>query len=644
MDIQKYGKIHFNAPKGYGELKYKEQEINFTNAITIFGKAHIHNAILHNIWQTTPTIYKITGVSILFRRCHDDATNINPTLNKSLFEVNIVRLDNGDDATANKNEAHTKSFSLIPNSEDGHKVDGSVAYLQIGTGEVKLTAEDNAGCWGDSDSSGILLTNIWSTTANAGSSPATQNVGLKSDVTNRKKARIMGISLITGGQYGDWAIDLANNDVTGIAKSKKVWRDPAYLQLLHNQESLRKDFGNGDNVRPPVDAGGNQGSDNIREAGHYFPSITDFNTEMGSGELTIAESKEADVWKWTDVAHDTFSHTFFPTHWYSSQAGNFELPYNTDTIANDHRIDTLIQAKYDATDEEVYTTTLNTPIDFGFIDDSVVYDSTGQGANELGDGLLPSTCNVYEVDYNTAGIANPDHLVDSNDQISARYSVDFSHLATTPFNMNANYGLDNTIQSKLGENLALDFGQLGATFDEQVASPSSAITHVYLLSKDGAIMRTKNYDGTYDETNKIPITSALTSTSLQPIKFSIDQGETLLDAGSSFFADKSSERPRIWQTTIELTFKNVNPGTIGSQNYPQKNPDSVEFFNNGDSLFRVQLTDKDAEDLHDKQLPGTDPTSEVTDLFDDLNLGDDFPEGKWEDDNNLVVTLTLYTG
>jgi hypothetical protein len=288
--------------------------------------------------------------------------------------------------------------------------------------------------------------------------------------------------------------------------------------------------------------------------------------------------------------------------------------------------------------DTVYTTTLSSAITFAFKDPNTVYDSTNSGANKYGDGILPTTCNTYEVDYNTAGIPTPDHLVDANDQISARYSIDFSHLATT-FDMNDDYGLANSVNAYLGTALASDFGQADTAFDETIANPSSAITHVELVDEVGTTMKNKN-GGAYNE-DKVAIAEASTNTALTPIKFSINNGETLITEGSSSHPDTGSNRERFWQTTIELTFINVNKIPASGVN---GNPDKVKFYNGTDVLFIIQLADVDSESLHDVQLPGVTPGSTVTDLFKDLADGDDFPGSVWEDDNNLVVSVTFYTG
>ena len=460
----------------------------------------------------------------------------------------------------------------------------------------------------------------------------------------------MGISLICGGQYGNWNSGSANTDGTGESLSKKVWRDPAYLQLLHNQESERLDFGNAHNARPVTSVGAGE-SDDIKEAGHYFPTTTKFDGAKSTANLTIAESQSADVnghgWAWEDVAHDTFSHTFFPTHWYSSQQGNTLMPYKADTIANDHRVDSGPSGKYGSTtNSEVYTVALSSPISFEFSDDDYTYtgaiDAFGNPTNKAGDALLPATCNTYEVDYNTGTIANPDHLIDSNDQISARYSIDFDHQATA-FNSNTGYGQTNTIENTLGDKLGDTFGQSGADFFEVENTPSCAITHVKLVNQNDEMMSTTNYNGTDNQTNSIPIAEALTTTSLDPIKFSTNVGQTVIDKGDSLFADDGSNRPRIWQTTFKLTFTGVKTHS-GGADFPNDNPDKVQFFSGTDKLFTIQLADKDAENLHNVQLPGVNPTSTVTDEFDNLSLGQDFTGTEWEDENNLVVELTFYTG
>ena len=103
--------------------------------------------------------------------------------------------------------------------------------------------------------------------------------GLKDNVTNMKKARIAGISMIMGGLYGS----MDSDGVSG--GSLKVWRDPSALQAIHIQESSRSDYGM-QFVSGTGAVSEPQGSDkddadtsaNIKYHGHYYPSVADHNS------------------------------------------------------------------------------------------------------------------------------------------------------------------------------------------------------------------------------------------------------------------------------------------------------------------------------------------------------------------------------
>ena len=652
MNISRKGKIHFKEPKGTGTLKYKNETVEFENAITIFGKAHIHNAILLNCWSTEPTIPKITGMSILCRRTHKDATNTYARLGKSFFELNIVR--SGTGSTGQKANAMTDSNGLIPASATGQGQDVASGdanmYLQVGTGDTKLTAGTDgstSGVWGSELGNGNLLTNIWQNESErlGNANPNNEGVGLQTNTDNLKKARIAGISLICGNNYGSWSdtVDGSNN---ATSYSKKVWREPAYLQLIHEEEALRKDYGYAEHGST-FDKGDNDTSNDIKHAGHYFPDVESLHSADPNGTTPArAESQNADAWEWKHVAHDTFASTMFLTHYYVAQEGDSQQPYESNSIADQHRI------KITTADGDIYTDpqtntqnaseqSFSGDINLNFSDKTLTQDGGG-------DAVLPQTISTFEVDYNTGDVTTPDHLIDSNDEISAKYTIAFTHVAHGPGgtgDLNEIGEIDNDININLAKALTKDLSNASGAFLETPSSVESAITHARLYDEDGNQMHTSNNTGSGSNNVSPNLLTNILQATKDPITFEIDEGYTKINNGDSAFADASSKRPRVWQTTIQIKFENVKVNSTGTN----KNPHSVKFFNGthetNNYLCEIQLADSSAQNVHNTQNPIDDDGAFDDDAhFDLFSNGGDLPNNQWEDENNLIVDITFYTG
>ena len=80
-----------------------------------------------------------------------------------------------------------------------------------------------------------------------------------------------------------------------------------------------------------------------------------------------------------------------------------------------------------------------------------------------------------------------------------------------------------------------------------------------------------------------------------------------------------------------------------------KNPHSVKFFNGthetNNYLCEIQLADSSAQNVHNTQNPIDDDGAFDDDAhFDLFSNGEDLPNNQWEDENNLIVDITFYTG
>ena len=120
-------------------------------------------------------------------------------------------------------------------------------------------ASVNSGNWGDStqETAGYETDKVWVGTNGAYTNDSTDDhlhtqaphesgVGLELSKVGKKFARLAGISLLTSdyGTTPDATEDgyISTTTSGGAKTSKKVWRDPSFLQLINQQENYNTGF------------------------------------------------------------------------------------------------------------------------------------------------------------------------------------------------------------------------------------------------------------------------------------------------------------------------------------------------------------------------------------------------------------------
>ena len=706
MSKNKYSSaiVKLNSPKGYGKIG----DMEFSNAITLYGKAQMLNAILRGFTVTPTAIRKITGISLLFRRCHDTSLE-NGTLAKlvkSFFEVNLVKTAPNISHT----KAHTESDTWMTTGSSGdHDVDGKTCWFQC----QNVTAGVDINNWGDSQQATVgYVTDRVHVGANLPynhegaddylhtQAPYASGVGLDNTTEGKKYARLAGIALLTS-DYGDIPVETENGEMAtlnnALPTSKKVWRDPSFWQLVHDQENYNKGFGLTNAVLHDGTAGHTQrastSSDDVTHNGHYFPSkglfeyarhnATDGVTNTGVGSNNVAVSEADDLgdgamddefgfnariitgWSWKDCAHDTFAFSGFLTHYYGTQDETV-LPYNTGSIA---------EQAFQGESMDAYS-------DFSATINLVYGDESAEG----GDNMLSQTIGASEVSYDALGSNLTDNMIDYNDTITAKYTIDFD---ATVVNINTEDGLNTSFNDNLAESLAKDFGQDSGEWAQSLTSSlvNSAIAKYSIFDAQGELMIDANPGGGGD-LNKLAIEIAvadgdtiISSGYHKEIKMDVngidfgnaDDSQSTSKMESNFVETHGKKvefkpwndpqttdmvkRPRQVQSTVRIKIPNIKRNSIGlsgGEHTTVHNPHKIKFYNGaGTPLELLEITLIDVNTGGDgatagdgNQFEAMNPfitTGQSTEVLKVLSDGDDFGVNKlWEDGNNLIVDITFF--
>ena len=507
------GAVLLDSPKGYGILRNSKTgtNIGFTNAITIYGKKHLLNSLtsfLKDGGDYSNKLPKLIGLSIMFRRCgshvnmttSDPPTKLDHKLTKGFFE-HIYGVYGGTPTNVTKTTNKTSLSCFITGGTCGFKL------------EDITPATDTGGMWGGATllSGNACLdpdpTQVWhDVNLSLGDAPKKGDAHqcLKDESANPGFgfAKIAGISVLTselGGYVGGPQLATPAGSNSNAGNTIKVWRDPTFMELIHQQESLRT-MGSASYQMPDYD------DHTAVSFGHYFPNKDHFDAintavqardtvipfQLGDSHLigscsttpesTITEAtctgiwtETHNIWEWKHCGIDTFAFTGFATHWYGANAGsggdnvgspfaNLDLTNRTaDNVSYNGRMfdgNGDLQTIPD-TDHKWYTPiarqagNFNNPItNHGYEYDDVTYwawadhDSLMTKAEVLagtktlgGDGLLQDQVQNAEIEYdklNSQAPADQENFIDYNDTITTQYTLNFAQTSAYETSLDAN--------------------------------------------------------------------------------------------------------------------------------------------------------------------------------------------------------------
>lgn len=575
--IKKTSGVLIQSPKGYGQIRNNTKDISayFTNAITIFGKKHLLNSLtsfLVGVDGNGETVFtnalpQITGISIMFRRCgefdgttSDPPTHLSHKLTKGFFE-HIYGFSGGSSA----------DYTHIRKSQQGKLksvVSGATVSLELTEITPTVDVDAGRGCWGGAtvgaSSSCIDPTpnQVWPGLTTEGPLQRDQHQVLKDDVSNPGFgfAKIAGISLVTSeiGTYTGGNQSASTHNGNTVGNTTKVWRDPTYMELIHQQESLRE-YNNGQYTIEYHD------TQDVTKYGHYFPTKAHFLLVNSAGEASgdnaepypLGDSHMKgscsiepgtntneslcntaggvwtpthNIWEWKHTAIDTFAFSGFTSHFWGANQGvagdedgfpfkSLDLENRTASGSTYNGVGTLNH--YIPIARQVGNFSPNFGYDFngtvtwawGDHDSTMTVADVNNGSKIMGgDGLLPDQLSGFEINYDKLDSqtdSEQDNFIDYNDTISTKYTINFAQSTGYQSALNTNVDtrqnndlgqVSTTIETAVGEKWANDFGihqqEQSHHLNEYTTPDESAIRGIRVFDKSGRIMMAKDSNGT----------------------------------------------------------------------------------------------------------------------------------------------------